>query len=104
VKLHYHWHGIWSGLVYSELRQDRPNLAVLMDVNRVTLPIAFDDHAEMEGDTPEIIHPEPLLHLVLDLPNQALVSNGMEIIDIQNDRGNYVWNYIMEHELYSVDA
>jgi len=97
VKLHCHRRGNWPGLVHSELRQDRPNVAVLMDVDCVMLPIAFDVHAEIEGDTPEIMHPEPPLHLALDLPNQALVSNDEEIIDIQNDCGNdYV--VIINHE------
>jgi len=59
-----------------------------MDVDRVLLLIAFDVHAEMEGDTPEIMHPEPLLHLILDLPNQTLVSNDEEIIDVQSDGGD----------------
>ena len=75
-----------------------------MDVDRVMLPIAFDVHAEIEGDTPEIMHPESLLHLILDLPNQALVSNDKEIIDVQNDCGNDVLFLIMEHEQSSVDT
>jgi len=68
-----------------------------MDVDRVMLPIAFDVHAEIAGDTPEMMHLEPLLHLVLDLHNQALVSNVEEIINIQNNCGN---NYalILKHE------
>ena len=106
VKLHRHWCGDWSGLIHSELRRDRPNVAVLMDVDRVMLPIAFDVHAEIEGDTPEIMHPEPLLHLVLDLPNQALVSNDKEIIDGQNNYGDdyALMLILMEHEQSSVDA
>jgi len=105
VKLHCHRRGNWPGLVHSELRQDRPNVGVLMDVDRVMLPIAFDVHAEIAGDTPGIMYPEPLLHLVLDLPNQALVSNDKEILDIQNDRGNdYVLILIMEHEQFSVNT
>ena len=76
-----------------------------MDVDRVMLPIAFDVHAELEGDTPEIMHPEPLLHLILDLPNQALISNDKEIIDVQNDRSNnYVLILIMKHEQSSVNT
>jgi hypothetical protein len=76
-----------------------------MDVDRVMLPIAFDVHSEIEGDTPKIMHPEPLLHLILDLPNQALVSNDKEIIDVQNDCGNdYDMIHIMEHEESSVDT
>jgi hypothetical protein len=34
------------------------------------------------------MHPEHLLHLVLDVPNQALVSNDEEIIDVQYDYRN----------------
>ena len=88
VKLHCHWRGNWSGLIHSELFQDCPNVAVLMDVDRVMLPIAFDVHAEIEEDTSKIMHLEPLLYLVLNLPNQAHVSNDEEIIDLQNDYGD----------------
>ena len=104
VKLHCHWRGNWPALVHPELRQDRPNVAVLMYVNRVMLPIAFDVHAEINGDTPEIMHPEPFLHLVLYLPNQALVTNDEEIIDVQNDRGNDVLILIMQHKQSSIDT
>jgi len=105
VKLRRNWRGDWSGLIHSELHQDRPNVAVLMDANRVMLPIAFDIHAEIEGDTPEIMHPETVLHLILDLPNQALVSNDEEIIDVQNDCSNdYALIHIVEHEQSSVDT
>jgi len=104
VRLHSHWRRNWSGLIHSELRQDRPNIAVLMDVDCVLLPIAFDIHAEIAGDTPQIMHPEPLLHLILDLPNHALVSNDEEIIDVQNDCGNaYHLIVLMEHEQSSVN-
>jgi len=105
VKLYCHWRGNWHGLVHSELRQERPNIAVLMHVDRVMLPIAFDVHADTEGDTPEIMHPVPLLHLILDLPNQAFVSNDKEIIDVQNDRrNNHVLILILEHEQSSVNT
>jgi hypothetical protein len=82
VKLHRHWRGDWPGLGHSDLRQDRPNVAVLMNVDRVMLLIAFDVQAEIEGDTPKIMHPEPLLHPILNLPNQALISNDKEIVDV----------------------
>jgi len=76
-----------------------------MDVDRVILPIAFDVHAKVEGDTPSIMHPEPLLHLIFDLRNQALVSNDKEIIDVQNDCGDdCALILIMEHEQSSVDT
>jgi len=105
VQLHCHWRGNWPGLVHSEHRQDLPNVAVLMDVDRVMLPIAFGVHAKIEGDTPEIMQPEPLLHLVFDLPNQALVSNDEEIIDVQNNCGNdYVLILMREHEQSSVNT
>jgi hypothetical protein len=45
VKLYRNLRGNWSRLVHSALRQDRPNVAVLMDVDRVMLPIEFDVHA-----------------------------------------------------------
>jgi hypothetical protein len=35
VKLYRHWSGKWSKLVHSEHLQDRPNVAVLMDDDRV---------------------------------------------------------------------
>jgi len=105
VKLDRNWHGNWTGLVNSELRQDHLNIAVLMDVNRVMLPMVFDVHAEIEGDIPQIMHPEPLLHLILDLPNQVLVSKNKEIIDIQNDRSNdYRLIRILKHEQSSVNT
>jgi hypothetical protein len=75
-----------------------------MDADRVMLPMAFNVHPEIEGDTPEMMYPQPLLHLVLDLPNQALVSNDEETIDVQNDRGNDGLILIMELEQSSVDA
>jgi hypothetical protein len=99
-----HRHGNWPGLVHSELRQNLPNVAVLLDVDRIMLPSVFDVHAEIEGNTPEIMHPEPLLHLVLDLPNQAQVINDKKVIEVQNTRGNhYVLILIIEHEQSSVD-
>jgi len=101
-KLHCHRRGNWPGLIQSELRQDRPNIAVLMNVDRVMLPIAFNVHAEMEADTLEIMHSERLIYLVLDLPNQALVSNDKEIIDIQNDCGDDC-ALILKHKQSSVD-
>jgi hypothetical protein len=106
VKLHCHRCGNRSGLVHSELRQDRLNVAVLMDIDRVMLPIMFEVHAEIEGDTAVIMHPEPLLHPILDLPNQALVINDKEIIDVQNDYSNdyAVIQLVMEHEQSSVDT
>jgi hypothetical protein len=106
VKLHRHLRENCPGLVHFQIRQHRLNLAVLMDVDRVMLPIAFDVHAEIEGGTPEIIYPGPVLHLVLDLPHQALVSNDQEIIDIQNDCGKdySVILLVMEHVLSSVDT
>jgi len=59
-----------------------------MDANHVIFPIAFDTHTAIEGDTPVIMHPEPLLHLVTDLPNQAHVSNHKQIINVQNNWAN----------------
>jgi len=75
-----------------------------MDKDLLKLQIAFDLHTEIEGDTPEIIHPEPLLHLILDLPNQALITNDKEIIDLQNDCGYYISILIMEHQQSSVNT
>jgi hypothetical protein len=106
VKLHCNVCGNWSALVHSEPRKDRLNVAVLMDVDHVMLPIAFHDHPEIEADTPEIMHPENLLHPILDLPNQALVWNDMEIIEVQNDCGDdyAVILLVMEHEQFLVDT
>jgi hypothetical protein len=52
------------------------------------------------------MHPGPLLHLVLDLPNQAFVTDDEKIIDVQNDCGNdySVILLVMEHELSCVDT
>jgi hypothetical protein len=79
---------------------------VLVDVDRQILQIAFDVHAEIEEDTPEIMHPEPLLHLVLDLRNQATFSNVKEIINVQNNCQNddSVIRLVMEYKYSSVDA
>jgi len=103
VTLHPHWCGNWSGLIHSELRRDRQNVALLMDVDGVMLAIAFDVHAEIAGDIPEIMHPEPLLHHIHYLHNQALVSNDKEVIDVQNDCGNDC-ALILKHEQSSVDT
>jgi hypothetical protein len=102
MKLNCHRRGNWAGVDHSELRHDRPNVAALMNVDCVMLPIAFDVHAEIEGDTLEIMHPEPLLHVIIDLPNQALVNNDTEIIDLQNDWRNDC-ALISKHEQSSVD-
>jgi hypothetical protein len=103
MTLHCHWRGNWPGLVHSELCQDRLNVAVLMDVDRVMFPIVFNVHADREGDTTDIMHPEPLLHLVIDVPNQALVGNDEEIIAVQNDCGDD-YALILKHEQSSVDT
>jgi len=104
-KLHCHWRGNGPGLVHSELRQDCLTEAALMDVDCVVLPIAFIVYADIEGDTPKSMHPEPPLHLVLDLPSHALVSNVEKIIDVQcdcsNDQG---WSLTMQHTQSSVDT
>jgi hypothetical protein len=51
MMLHRYWRSHWPGLIHSELRQERRNVAVLIDVDRVMLKIAFDVHAKMKGDT-----------------------------------------------------
>jgi hypothetical protein len=88
MKLHCHRRGNWSILIHSKLRQDRPNVDVLMYVELVMLPIPCDVRAKIEGDTLEIMHPKPLLHLVLDVPSQALGFNDMEMSDAQYDYGD----------------
>jgi hypothetical protein len=105
VKLHRHWHGNWAGLIHSDFPQYYSNVAVLMDVDRVMLPNAFDVHARIPGDTPEIMHPEPLLHVVIDQPNQAQVSNDKEIIDLRNDCDDdyFMIHLVMEQEQSSFD-
>jgi hypothetical protein len=78
---------------------------MLMDVNRVMLPIGFHVHAKIDGDTAEIMHPEPLIHLVLDLPNQACNRNDEKIIDLQNDRGkNFVLMRIVKQDQSSIET
>jgi len=71
AKLHCHWCGNWSALVHSELHQDFPNVAVLLDVHHGMLSIDFEVHDEIGGDTPDIMHPEHLLPLIHQLPNAA---------------------------------
>jgi len=105
VELHRHSLGNWSGLIHSELCPHGTNVAVLMDGDRVMLLIEFGVLGVIEGDTPEIMHPEPFLHWILDLHNQALVSNDTEIFDLQNDGGNYhALIIINEHSQSSVNA
>jgi len=104
VKLHCHWRGNWPWIAQSELRKDRPNVAVLMDVDRVMVSIAFEVHVEIKRDTPKIMHAQPLVHLAPDLPNEALVRNNEKIIDIENDcRNDYALFLIMEHIQSSLD-
>ena len=75
-----------------------------MDVNRLMLLSWFAIHAEIEGATPRIMHAEPLLHLVLDLRNQALISIEKKIIYVQNDCGDdCALILIMEHKQSSID-
>jgi hypothetical protein len=105
VQLHCHWCGNCPGLVHSELQEHHPNVAVMMNVDRVILSIAFDGPATKEGDTSFMMHPESRPHVMLDLPNQALSSNGQEIIEEQDDCGNeYVLIRVMEHEQSSLDT
>jgi hypothetical protein len=105
VKLHLHWRGYGSGLVHSELGQDCPDVLVRIDVICGMLPIVFHEYAEIEADTSEMMHPEPPFHLILDLPNQALVSNDTEVIDVQNGRNNNnVLIPILENQQSSVDT
>jgi hypothetical protein len=76
-----------------------------MDLDCVTLLIAFDVPPEAEGDTPKIIHLEALLLLALELPNQAFISNIKEIIDLPNDCSNdYSLILIVEHKQSTIDA
>jgi hypothetical protein len=75
-----------------------------MDVDHVWLPIGFDGHTKKARDTPEIMDPQPLLHQILDLANQALMSNDKEIINVQNGCLNNVLILTMQHEQSSVDT
>jgi hypothetical protein len=61
------------------------------------LQIALDDYPKIEGDTPGIRHPEHLLHLILVLPNQALVGNNEDIIHEHNDCSDNC-TLILKHE------
>jgi len=75
LKLHCHLRGNWHGLNHAEIRNDRPNGVVLMDVIRVLLPIAIDVHAKLQWCTTKIMYPKAHLHVIIDLPNHALVRN-----------------------------
>jgi hypothetical protein len=66
-------------------------------------PIAFDDQSEIERYTLAIMHPEPFLHLILDLPTEALVSNDKEIIDVQDHCGDDC-ALILKHEQSCIDT
>lgn len=88
VKYDHNWHGNDSGRVHPELLQHRPNVAVMMDVDHMMHLIEFDGHAEINGDTAEIMHPEPLSHVIHNLHKQARISIDDEIINVQNDCGN----------------
>jgi hypothetical protein len=78
---------------------------MLLAIDSVMLSIACDDHVEIAGDTPDIMHPEPLLQLFLDRPNQTLVINDKEIINLHNDCANdYALCRIVEHKQSSVDT
>jgi hypothetical protein len=70
------------------------------------LLIAFDVHAVIEGGTPEIMYPERLLHLILDLTNEVHISNDEEIINVENNCGDdyAVILLVVEHEQSSVDT
>jgi hypothetical protein len=51
------------------------------------------------------MHPEPVvhvLHLILDRPNQALISNNKEIIQIQNNWGKDYATILIVMELQTV--
>jgi hypothetical protein len=99
VKLHCHRCGDWPGLINSGPRQDRPNVAGLVNVDLVMFLIAFDVHAKTKRETPKIMHPESLLHFILDLPNQALASNDKEIIDVQNAGGDD-YTFMLKHQQF----
>jgi hypothetical protein len=76
VKFHQRWRRKRSGLVDSELPEECANVAVLMDVDRVMLPIVINVYAEIACHTPYIMSLEPSLHMIRDLDIQALVSNA----------------------------
>jgi hypothetical protein len=104
MKRHRHWRGNSTGVIHSEPRQDRPNVAVLLDVDHVMLSIEFAVYAEIDGDTPEIIHLESLPHLVRDLLKEAVVNNDEKLIEIQKDCGNEdVLILVVEDEQSSVE-
>jgi hypothetical protein len=102
MKVHCHWRRTCPGLVHCELRQGCLNIAMLMDVDCVMLLIALDDHGKIQGDTPKIMYPEILLHLILDLPNQALINNDKEVIDILTICSED-WALMLKHKQYSID-
>jgi hypothetical protein len=68
VKLHFHSCRTWYGLIHSEHHQDCLNVAVLTDVDPVMLRIGTNIAPKIEGTTTEIMHPEPLVYLILICP------------------------------------
>jgi len=67
---------------------------------------AFNNYSGIDGDTPETMHPEPLLYMIVDWPIQFLVTNDKDIIKVQNYCSNHysVIVVVMEHAQYSIDA
>lgn len=76
-----------------------------MDIDHVMFPIVFDVQAEIDADTPKIMHLESLVHLIPDHRNEVLVRNDEQIIDVQNDCPNdhTVIFLVMEQEQFLVN-
>jgi len=76
-----------------------------MAVDHLLLLIEFHVHAEIEGNTPEIMHPEHILHRIIYVCREVIDSVDEEIIDTQHDCGNdcaVIMN--MQHDQLSVNT
>jgi len=94
VKFHCLWRCMWPGHLRSELRKDIRNVAVLLEVDHFRIPIAFDAHTEMEWDTLEIMHPEPLFDLVLDLPSTTSLEMMRRSVTHRTTEATKSWSIL----------
>jgi len=77
-----------------------------MDIDCAMLPNAFDISAVMAWDILNMMHLDPLRHLIYDLHTKVSISNDEEIIDVENVRiHNWAVNFpLLDKEHLSVDV
>lgn len=99
VKLYFSQCGDWCGLVFAELCQHHPNIAVWIDDDHKMLPIVFDVYGEIDDNTPELIHTEHVFHFFFCLVSHAIITNHEEIISNPSDCVNY--SALISHDCQS---